>query len=186
MSQSRELLGIFQRLHQYPLDALLREGAIAITPKKGHNSHCEECKETIIDCFRQIYGTEGVVVRKKLDVSTFIEDYQGKPYHNDMLKILEAIESYRGYKSEEFIKAKSLYSCDLYIPSHNYIVELDENQHFTAVRKESLFAYPDNFVFGYSKYNYLDMCDEINAKDGDPYYRDEQRGGMIPSGIYFH
>ena len=135
----------------------------------------KRCKETIIDCFRQIYGTEGVVVRKKLDVSTFIEDYQGKPYHNDMLKILEAIESYRGYKSEEFIKAKSLYSCDLYIPSHNYIVELDENQHFTAVRKESLFAYPDNFVFGYSKYNYLDMCDEINAKDSDPYYRDEQR-----------
>ncbi|GAI43637.1 unnamed protein product, partial [marine sediment metagenome] len=54
-------------------------------------------------------------------------------------------------------------------------IEFDESQHFTAPRKLSLMHYPDGLKLGFPKQRWGQLCDEIDAKDNDPPFRDEQR-----------
>jgi len=54
-------------------------------------------------------------------------------------------------------------------------VELDESQHFSDLRKESLIRYPDKLQLGFDRNKWYQLCENIKAKDGNPVYRDEQR-----------
>ena len=54
-------------------------------------------------------------------------------------------------------------------------MEFDESQHFTIPRKFTLEKYPAGLELGFSREKWIMLCKEINAKDNDPPYRDEQR-----------
>src|SRR5207248_5209290 len=54
-------------------------------------------------------------------------------------------------------------------------VEFDERQHFTPLRAISLRSYPVSANMGFSKERWIQLCDQIQAGDNSPIYRDEQR-----------
>jgi hypothetical protein len=54
-------------------------------------------------------------------------------------------------------------------------VEFDENQHFSAPRLVSLSLYPLEFKAGFPLLRWRELCLEIDAKDDEPFDRDERR-----------
>jgi len=54
-------------------------------------------------------------------------------------------------------------------------VEFDESQHFTNPRKITIEKYPADLGLGFSREKWIKLCEEINARDNNPPYRDEQR-----------
>jgi len=136
-----------------------------------HDERCPKCKETIRRLLEKIYGR--VEKNYKFSVGTYPEDFKETQYYCILKEIYEALQSPRGFK--EFVKAKTLPNCDFFIPDPGFIVEVDESQHFTLPRKITLERYPTNFELGFNKEKWIRLCNEINAKDNDPPYRDEQR-----------
>jgi len=139
--------------------------------KPKHDERCSECKNTIIEMFRTLYGT--VKIDYKFNIPTNIDEFKSESYYKDLLKILNALKNNRGYT--DFIRTKNLNRCDLYIPNPGFIVELDESQHFTKARRIALQNYPKNLKTGFNKNKWINICRKINAKDNHPAYRDEQR-----------
>lgn len=140
-------------------------------PIKKHNQRCSDCKNIIIDMFRKIYGN--VKIEHKMEINSRLEDYLNEDYYEDLEKIYNAIAAQRGKK--DFVRSKFLQPCDIYIPNPGFIVELDESQHFTSLRKTSLLNYPVKLQTGFEIQKWIQNCDRYNAKDNNPLYRDEQR-----------
>lgn len=136
-----------------------------------HNERCGECKNSIIEMFRRLYGE--VKVDHKVKVSARLQDYVRQPCYATLKRIISALQNHRGYK--DIVKAKYLSRCDLFIPGLNAIVEFDESQHFTSARKLTLSLYPSELSLGFDLSTWEKLCDIIDAKDNDPEYRDEQR-----------
>jgi len=88
--------------------------------------------------------------------------------------ILEKIESHRNMKIGKWQKNGKL-SFDIYVPSINVVIEFDERQHFTLPRAVALKTYPESANLGFDKIRWIKLCEEINAGDNYPAYRDEQR-----------
>lgn len=145
--------------------------AKSVVKGKKHNERCSDCKNTIIDMFRCLYGQ--VKVDHKIDVPIQADNFLGKPVYKHLKRLLEALEANRGHKG--FIKLKNLHRCDLFVPAINTVVEFDESQHFTNARKISLSHYPEDLKLGFDPELWKALCDKICAKDNDPEYRDEQR-----------
>ncbi|RLG90054.1 MAG: hypothetical protein DRO36_06730 [Candidatus Hecatellales archaeon] len=152
-----------------------------------HDERCPKCKETIRRLLEEIYGR--VEKNYKFSVGTHPEDFEDTRYYCELKEIYEALQSHRGFK--EFVKAKTLPNCDFFIPDPGFIVEFDESQHFTLPRKITLERYPPSLELGFSREKWITLCNEINAKDNDPPYRDEQRAwydnfkGLSTSNIGF-
>jgi len=91
----------------------------------------------------------------------------------DLRSILNCIESVRGMKVKG--QACRLLSFDFYIPTINIVIEFDERQHFTLPRAASLQAYPVSKQIGFDGKRWIQLCQNINAGDNSPEYRDEQR-----------
>ncbi|WML53329.1 hypothetical protein RCG17_01075 [Neobacillus sp. PS3-12] len=136
-----------------------------------HSQHCSECKNTIIEMFRHIYGN--VKIEHKTQIKSRLEDYKNESYYQDMVVIYKELQSYKG--NQDFVRSKFLQPCDLYIPIPGFIVELDENQHYSIPRKIALTNYPDQLNTGFNVSKLIEKCETINAKDSNPVYRDEQR-----------
>jgi hypothetical protein len=64
---------------------------------------------------------------------------------------------------------------DFFLPQQGMIVEFDESQHFTETRKITLSHYPSDLILGFSRDIWMKHCDETQAYDNDPPFRDEQR-----------
>jgi len=139
--------------------------------KRRHNERCKDCKNVIIKLFKKMF--DDVEVNYQIKIPTEIEGYEGEPYYEDLKRIFTALQKERG--NSDFIRVKTLPNCDLFIPNPGFVVELDESQHFTALRKLALSLYPENFRLGFNIEKWKNLCDKINAKDNDPVYRDEQR-----------
>lgn len=136
-----------------------------------HNKRCPDCKKTVEIMLRKIYGN--VQPKYKFGVGTKPEDFIEFPCYEALKEIFVILQNYRGYK--DFVRSKTLRGCDFFVPDAGFIVEFDESQHFTIPRKLSLERYPDRLKLGFSKEKWKHLCDEIRAKDNDPYFRDEQR-----------
>jgi len=137
----------------------------------SHDQRCPECKETIRKLLEKIYGK--VESNFKFDIETLPEDFKNTPYHYQLKEIFESLQNHRGFK--EFVKAKTLPNCDFFIPNLGFIVEFDETQHFTPLRKIALEHYPERLELGFDRKKWVSLCEKINARDNDPPYRDEQR-----------
>ena len=136
-----------------------------------NNERCPRCKETIETMLKEIYGD--VKRNYKFHVGVHPEDYKVSIFHNEIETIFSTLKAYRGY--ENFAHASSLPNVDFYIPNPGFILEFDESQHFTACRKEALLKYPSTLKIGFDPRKWIELCQNINARDNDPPYRDEQR-----------
>lgn len=139
--------------------------------KVKHNERCPKCKKTIEEMLRKIYGE--VKVNYRFDVGTKPEDFKKSPFYPSLKKIFIKLQGSRGYK--DFVRSDKLPPVDYYVPSPGLILEFDESQHFSKARKISLENYPKELNLGFDKSRWIKLCEEINAKDNDPPYRDEQR-----------
>jgi hypothetical protein len=73
------------------------------------------------------------------------------------------------------VRTKRLPNVDYFVPSLGLIVEFDESQHFTAPREIALSNYPDEIELGFDRDRWIGLCRELQRRDNDPPYRDEQR-----------
>jgi len=132
-----------------------------------HNERCPDCKKRIEQLLIQLYGK--VIINHKFDIHVQIQDITDP----DLIDIYNALANYRGHT--DFVRAKTLPNCDYYLPDKKMLVEFDESQHFTAPRKLALEKYPDDIEVGYKIARWINLCHDLDKKDNDPPYRDEQR-----------
>jgi hypothetical protein len=97
------------------------------------------------------------------------------PTHMDGLvaEIHEKLRSLRGY--DGFATAGRRLCYDFYIPSHRLLIEYDERQHFTLARASALRLYPSELTTHFDRSEWIAACEQVNASDPTPSYRDEQR-----------
>jgi hypothetical protein len=139
--------------------------------KTVHDERCPRCKETIKALLERVYGK--VESSYKFEIGTYPEAFCDSSYYDNLKEIYETLQNHRGFK--EFVKAKTLPNCDFFVPNPGFIVEFDESQHFTLLRKTALEHYPEELILGFERKRCVGLCERINAKDNDPPYRDEQR-----------
>ena len=137
----------------------------------SHNERCPKCKETVHAMLKQIYGR--VDRGHKFEVGATPEAFRDTPYYETLREIFKVLQEHRGYK--EFVKTPTLPNCDFFMPDLGLIVEFDESQHFTLVRKVALEHYPEKLEMEFDRKKWIHLCETIDAKDNDPPYRDEQR-----------
>lgn len=142
-----------------------------IQSKLGHNERCSECKQTIGKMLKKIYVD--VKSNYKFDLKVYPDDFITSLFYNNLKDICATLQKYRGHNN--FIRMTNLPRVDYYVPNPGIIVEFDESQHFTSCRKESLLKYPETLQVGFDTHKWIELCDNINAKDNKPPYRDEQR-----------
>lgn len=141
------------------------------TTQKKHDERCPECKKTIERMLKTIYGN--VNSNYKFEVSTNVEDYKNLAFYEKLKEIHLELSKFRGYN--DFVRTPTLPHCDFFVPNPGFVVEFDESQHFTPLRKISLQKYPQNLELGFSSTKWIALCEKIQAKDNDPPFRDEQR-----------
>ena len=88
-------------------------------------------------------------------------------------QIRTALGDFRGHR--DFIKSAQVPPCDYFISDPPFIVEFDENQHFSRARLVTLNNYPDEIEVGFSIARWQELCRDIDAKDDRPFDRDERR-----------
>ena len=141
------------------------------TTQKEHNERCPDCKDTIERMLKRIYGA--VKPNYKFRTGTNPEDFSDKPFYDDLQRIYENLQKYKGNKN--FVIMDTLPNCDYYVPDPGFVLEFDESQHFTMPRKIALLSYPYKSRSGFSLAQWISTCDKIKAQDLNPIYRDEQR-----------
>lgn len=141
------------------------------TLQKSHNERCPQCKQTVEQMLKKVYGT--VLPNYKFESGPFHEDFIESEFHQILNDIFLSLQEYRGHAS--FIRTFELPRVDFYVPNPGLIVEFDESQHFTACRKVALLKYPETFISGFDLNKWMDLCNKIDAKDNNPPFRDEQR-----------
>ena len=137
----------------------------------SHNERCKECKERVFELLSNLFGN----VERNYNINLQLNTHQMKKslHYNDLKCIYSALQNYRN--NTEFVRAKKLPNVDFYVKDPGFIVEFDESQHFTPLRKLTLEKYPEELKIGFNRDKWIDLCESINAKDNDPIYRDEQR-----------
>lgn len=138
---------------------------------KQHDERCLACKTSVKNMLSTLLGQ--VESNKNLKLPARIMDYSNTHVFESLGRIHEALQLHRGF--DEFVKTKSLSPVDFYIPSQKLIVEFDETQHFTKPRELTLELYPNDEKFGYSTNRWLSLCQDLNKRDNEPPFRDEQR-----------
>jgi len=88
-------------------------------------------------------------------------------------QIRAALADHRDHR--DFIKNAQVPPCDYFISDPPFIVEFDENQHFSRARLVTLNNYPASAQIGFPISRWQNLCREINAKDDEPFDRDERR-----------
>ena len=132
---------------------------------------CPECKQVIERMLERLFGACYRDWRPPW--SPHLSDYYGTELEEPLQKIFAALESARGQAG--FVKTGIFPQCDYYVPEPGFIVEFDESQHFTPLRKITLDLYPLDAPLGFSINKWRNLCQRINARDPSPEYRDEQR-----------
>lgn len=142
-------------------------------PRKEHTERCPECKKSVEELLRKVYGE--VIREYSLKARATLEDYEDTDYFSSLKVIYEKLQDFRGHHN--FVRTKSLYPADYFVPRPGFILEFDESQHFTAPRKIALENYPEELILGYDKNRWKILSEQIDEKDNDPacVYRDEQR-----------
>lgn len=72
-------------------------------------------------------------IEHKMEIKARLEDYAKESYYENLLTIYGELKNHRG--NEDFVRSKFLQPCDIYVPNPGFIVELDESQHFSELRK---------------------------------------------------
>jgi hypothetical protein len=103
-----------------------------------------------------------------------VEDLEGGDYGLGFRQIYDELTGYRGYN--DFVRSDSLPGCDFFVGGKpGFIVEYDESQHFSQPRLLTLELIPKGLTVRFSVERWKHECSEVQARDNDPRYRDEQR-----------
>lgn len=138
---------------------------------RGHNERCKDCKEHVFDLLTNIFGE--VKENHNLNLPNKPGSFKKSPYYSNLKEIYIALQDYRSHK--HFIRSKKLPNIDFFIVDYQLNVEFDESQHFTAPRRLALERYPDELKLGFNRQRWIKLCEELDKRDNDPVYRDEQR-----------
>ena len=138
-----------------------------------HSERCRACKTRVGQFLERIYGA--CALNLQFGWQTRLEAYAGTPIEPVLQDVAKGLESYRGYGIDTFVRSNVLAGCDYWVPDPGFIVEFDESQHFTRPRKLALTAYPNTHTLGFPAIRWLELCEQHDAKDNDPAFRDEQR-----------
>lgn len=136
-----------------------------------HSGHCRACKERVRELLSAVYG--GCQTHRQFPWPARPEAYAGTAIGHTLKRIRDAIGELRGHR--DFIKSAQMPPCDYFIADPPFIVEFDENQHFSRPRGVALAHYPDEIAVGFSVARWQDLCREIVAVDDKPADRDERR-----------
>lgn len=137
----------------------------------AHSPHCRACKERVRDLLSANFG--GRRINQRFPWSSYPEDYINTPIGNPLEQIRRALGDLRGHR--EFIKSAQMPPCDYFVTDPPFIVEFDEDQHFSGARLVTLVNYPANAPIGFPISRWRGLCREIDAKDDEPFDRDERR-----------
>jgi hypothetical protein len=136
-----------------------------------HSAHCRACKERVRELLVVVYGA--CRVNHALLWSARPQDYGNSPLGNLLQRIQTALGDGRGHR--DFVKSAQVPPCDFYISDPPFILEFDESQHFSRPRLIALALYMDAIKLGFSLERWKSLCREIDAKDDQPFDRDERR-----------
>lgn len=89
------------------------------------------------------------------------------------IPIVQGLNNYRNQPN--FYTPDYSLACDFVLESEKIIIEYDERQHFTRARLIALDNYPSETALGFSKQEWIQQCETIDARDDIPPFRDEQR-----------
>jgi hypothetical protein len=137
----------------------------------GHDERCKGCKESVRNFLERIYGE--VRSNYTLGYGALPADFADLPFHATLQEIYQSLQQFRS--QTDFVHTQVLPPVDFFVPNPGFVVEFDESQHFTACRKLALSKYPSNLPLGFNKEKWSRLCNEIDARDNEPAYRDEQR-----------
>lgn len=143
------------------------------SPSGRHSERCQACKTRVRELLERLYGT--CSVSQKFRWQTGLAAYRGTEIEPTLRNVAAALKAYREFGVDDFVKADFLAPCDFWVSDPGFIVEFDESQHFTGPRKLALSAYPAEQPLGFSAERWIALCEDHDAKDNDPEYRDEQR-----------
>lgn len=138
---------------------------------KAHNERCRDCKDNLHSLLYTLY--DDVQANYDIDFPSRIEDLTNTNIYSDLESVYQVLQKHRGHF--EFVKAKKLPRVDFFIPNEKIIIEFDESQHFTEPRGLALGLYPNTKQYGFSVDRWRNLCRDLNKRDNDPPYRDEQR-----------
>ena len=136
-----------------------------------HSPHCRACKERVHELLSAIYGD--CRTHRQFSWPARPEDYADTVIGTTLQRIRDALGDLRGHR--DFIKSAQMPPCDYFIADPPFIVEFDENQHFSRPRWVALANYPDNVAVGFSVSQWQELCRAIDAVDDTPIDRDERR-----------
>lgn len=136
-----------------------------------HSPHCRACKVRVQELLSAVYGI--CHISHSFPWSAQPEDYAATPIGKPLAQIRDALGDLRGHR--DFIKSAQMPPCDYFIADPPFIVEFDENQHFSRPRLTTLANYPDKAAVGFSIARWRQLCGEIDAVDDTPVDRDERR-----------
>ena len=138
-----------------------------------HSENCAACKTRVGELLERIYGK--CVRDHRFGWKTGLAAYATTPIGSALRDVAKVLKANRGYGISTFVRTDKLAGCDYWVPDPGFIVEFDESQHFTRPRKLAFSAYRDRYLLGFSARRWVKLCEQYDAKDNDPPYRDEQR-----------
>lgn len=138
-----------------------------------HTERCSECKSRIRQLLTRIYGA--CVLDHRFEWSTGLAAYEGTSIDPVLREVAEALTGHQGHGIRTFVRSEVLAGCDYWVPDPGFIIEFDESQHFTSLRKLALSVYADTHPLKFDARRWMELCEHHNARDSDPRYRDEQR-----------
>ena len=136
-----------------------------------HSPHCRACKERVHQMLSAIFGK--CQTQRQFPWPAQPEAYAGTAIGATLQRIRDALGDLRGHRA--FIKSAQMPPCDYFIADPPFIVEFDENQHFSRPRLAALVNYPERIAVGFSITRWQALCREIDAVDDTPFDRDERR-----------
>ena len=143
------------------------------SPSKPHSERCRACKIRVGQLLERIYGA--CMRDRRFPWRTGLAAYAGTSIDPVLRDVAAALEGSRGYGVGTFVRTRMLAGCDYWVPDPGFIVEFDESQHFTSLRKLALAVYADGHPLGFAAQRWLELCEQHDARDNDPPFRDEQR-----------
>jgi hypothetical protein len=136
-----------------------------------HPAHCRACKQRLAEILTAVYGD--CRQNHSFSWSALPADYANTPIGALLEKIQSALGNFRGHR--DFIKTALLPPCDYYVSDPPFILEFDENQHFSRPRLIALSLYPHELKLGFSVADWEALCRKLDAHDDEPFDRDERR-----------
>ena len=139
--------------------------------KFQHSAHCRACKERLRELLTTIYGDCHANVQ--FPWPSHPAAYASTTAGDLLQRIRSALGDWRGHR--DFIKSAQMPPCDYFIPDPPFILEFDESQHFSRPRLVTLALYPENLDSGFSLSRWRELCRAVDARDDQPFDRDERR-----------